>query len=106
MTQAALVAEQVRWVNGLAPGTYVTTDKLARDHLVWLGPPHTPVAPGDQVDGIFVIHAKDLAAAQQIAATNPHLKHGGRIEVHEIDRTPAPDTGNYGFPTTGRAVHR
>jgi hypothetical protein len=83
---AALAAEYARWAQGLPGGTYIRAAPFVRHPGVWLGPPHDPVALGDYVDGYFLIHARDMSAAQQIAATCPHLKYGGRIEVHEIDR--------------------
>jgi hypothetical protein len=82
----ALAAEYTRWAEALPAGTYVRAAPFVRHPGVWLGPAHDPPALGDYVDGYFLIHARDMAAAQQIAATCPHLKYGGRIEVHEIDR--------------------
>lgn len=35
--------------------------------------------------GFFIVSAKDLPDAIQIARTCPHLKYGGRIEVRPID---------------------
>jgi len=85
-TRAALAAEYTRWADALPSGTYIRSAPLANEPGVWLGPPHEPIGPGDFVDGYFLIHARNMAAAQQIAATCPHIKHGGRIEIHEIDR--------------------
>ena len=34
--------------------------------------------------GFFVIRADDLAAAQRIAATCPHLRYGGRIVIKRV----------------------
>ncbi len=86
MPRGALAAEYARWANRLPGGAYVRSAPLVAEPGVWLGAPHGPVGPGDYVDGYFLIRADNMAAAQQIAATCPHLKHGGRIEVHEIDR--------------------
>ena len=100
-TNRELEAEYFGWAKGLGSRTFVTTNKLVLNDGVWLGPPGEPAAlrhcgaglaascspPGDRIDGFFVIRAKDMAAAQQIAATCPHLKHGGRIELREIDTT-------------------
>ncbi len=82
----ALAHEYSHWADGLPGGAYITSAPLIRHTGIWLGAPHQSVAPGDFVDGYFLIHAKDMAAAQQIAETCPHLKYGGRIEVHQIDR--------------------
>jgi hypothetical protein len=96
-----LEREYYGWAKGLGSKTFVTSNKLALNDGAWLGPPGMPAAlrhcgdglgascspPGDRIDGFFVIRAKDLAEAQQLAATCPHIKHGGRIEVREIDTT-------------------
>lgn len=85
---ASMAHEYHRWAEGLAPMASVIDDeKLARDTARWLGPAHVAGAGGDQVDGFFLIHAKDLSTAQQVAATCPHLKYGGRVELREIDRS-------------------
>lgn len=41
----------------------------------------------DKIGGFFAIHAADLEAARAIARTCPHLTHGGRIEVRQIEGT-------------------
>jgi hypothetical protein len=84
--RAELAAEMARWANALPKGVYIRSAPLDVDPGVWLGPAHAPIAPGDFVDGYFVIHAKDMATARQLVATCPHLKHGGRVEIHEIYR--------------------
>ena len=37
------------------------------------------------LSGYFMIRARDLDEAKRIAATCPHIRHGGTIEVREID---------------------
>jgi hypothetical protein len=81
-----LEAEYNRWADGLDAGTLVT-DAALPDSGIWLGAPHAPTALGDRVDGFFEIRAKNRAEAEHVAATCPHLRHGGRIEVRLIDRT-------------------
>lgn len=50
------------------------------------------VAAGDEseagsgVSGYFIIRARDYDAAVSIARDCPHLKHGGTIEIRQIDR--------------------
>lgn len=86
--RSSMAHEYARWADALAPGTVLDGEKLSRDPARWLGFSHVAAAAGsDQVDGFFLIHAKDLTAAQQVAATCPHLKYGGRIELREIDRS-------------------
>jgi len=86
--RAVLVAEYDRWADRLErAGRLISAAALPPDSTVWLGPPHAPTALGDRVDGFFEIRAKDRAEAEGVAATCPHLRHGGRIEVRLIDRT-------------------
>jgi len=80
----ALNAEYARWADGTGS---VLTGKSLEPVVVWLGRPHPRSTAEDQVDGFFLVRAKNMAAAQQIAATCPHLKHGGWIEVREIGTT-------------------
>jgi hypothetical protein len=40
--------------------------------------------PGDVVDGLFIIRAADDAEAARIAATCPHIKYRGHIEVRRF----------------------
>lgn len=100
-TNEQLQHEYYSWALGLGKATFVTTAALTLNDGVWLAPPGVTAAlrrcgdglaascspPGDRIDGLFVIRAKDMAAAQRIAATCPHLKHGGRIELREVDTT-------------------
>ena len=37
------------------------------------------------LSGYFMIRARDLEEAKRIAASCPHVRHGGTIEVREID---------------------
>ena len=37
------------------------------------------------LSGYFMIRARDLDEAKRIAASCPHVRHGGTIEVREID---------------------
>jgi hypothetical protein len=39
---------------------------------------------GDRLAGYFVIGAASRAEAERIAATCPHLRHGGRVLVKAI----------------------
>jgi hypothetical protein len=38
----------------------------------------------DQPRGYFVISARDADEARRIAATCPHLRHGGRIVLRRV----------------------
>lgn len=43
--------------------------------------------PPDALGGFFVISAKDIEEAAEIARDSPHVRHGGRIVVRAIDPT-------------------
>ncbi len=85
--RSALVAEYARWAEPLErAGTVINAAPLPAA-AIWLGAPHAPTALGDGIDGFFMIRAKDRAEAERVAATCPHLKHGGRIELRLLDRS-------------------
>jgi hypothetical protein len=85
--QSVLAAEYAAWANDLSTGIFVDGERLDDNRLVWLGAPTAEATQSDHVDGFFLIHAKDLKAARVIAASCPHLRHGGRIELREIDQS-------------------
>jgi hypothetical protein len=81
---AAILADYGRWADRLTrEGTLVGGEKLA-DSTAWFGSAPETSATGDHLAGFMVIRAKDRAAAADIAATCPHLKYGGRIELRMI----------------------
>lgn len=43
--------------------------------------------PGRTLSGFFIVDAPSLDAARAIAASCPHVRYGGRIDVREIDPT-------------------
>jgi hypothetical protein len=42
----------------------------------------------DVIGGFFMISAKDYDEACRVAESSPHLGHGGRIEVRQVDELP------------------
>lgn len=64
-------AEYARWA-----------DSLARLGKLDLGGHLEP--PGDVVDGLFIIRAANDSDAARIAATCPHIKYRGHIEVRRF----------------------
>jgi len=64
-------AEYARWA-----------DSLARLGKLDVGGHLEP--PGDVVDGLFIIRAANDSDAARIAATCPHIKYRGRIEVRRF----------------------
>jgi len=70
-----LVEEYRQWARGVsAAGTPIQGEKL-KD------------APGETLSGFFIVAAPTREAADAIAASCPHTRYGGRIEVREIDPT-------------------
>jgi hypothetical protein len=78
------VSEYRNWAVSLrGQGAEIRGEKLGPESRR-LGAP----APGDlPLGGYFIVSAKDWDAAMEIARTCPHLKHGGTIEVREIEKT-------------------
>jgi hypothetical protein len=79
------VSEYRNWAIGLrGRGASIRGEKLQPGRVERLG----PAAPGEApLGGYFVISAKDWAAAMEVARSCPHLRHGGTIEVREIEKT-------------------
>jgi hypothetical protein len=70
-----LVEEYRQWARGVsAGGTAIQGEKL-KD------------TPGQTLSGFFIVAAPTREAADAIAASCPHARYGGRIEVREIDPT-------------------
>jgi len=79
------VSEYRDWAAGLRRrGATIQGEKLRHDEVERLGPAAAAEAP---LGGYFVISAKDWAAAMEVARSCPHLKHGGTIEVRQIEKT-------------------
>jgi hypothetical protein len=82
-----IVAEYSAWARSLATeGRLVAAEELADTAPEWLGGSVRTV-DGARVGGFFLIRARDLSEARQIAARCPHLKYGGRIELRPIHPT-------------------
>jgi len=82
----AIVAEYSAWARSLASeGRLVSAEELS-DTPDWLGG-SVRTTDGARIGGFFLIRARDLAEARQIAERCPHLKHGGRIELRPIQPT-------------------
>lgn len=73
--ESQLVEEYRQWARGVgAGGTPIEGEKL-KD------------APGQTLSGFFIVGVPTLEAAEAIAASCPHSRYGGRVEVREIDPT-------------------
>ena len=88
--QAALIEEYRAWAaRGVKSGFLVEGEKLKEARVV-LADPDSPgeawaAGGGSTIGGYFVIRAADRQEALRLARTCPHLRHGGQIEVREID---------------------
>jgi hypothetical protein len=80
-----IVAEYADWADSLRQErSLVLAEKLALEHAELPGgASQTPVG---LPTGLFIVRANDLASARTIAGTSPHIRQGGRIAVHAIDR--------------------
>ena len=79
-----IVAEYAGWADSLRQGralvlgeklTYMRAELPARSEVVAPSP-----------TGLFILRANDLQQASAIAASSPHLRYGGRVVIHQIDR--------------------
>jgi hypothetical protein len=73
--EAVVVDEYRRWAQAVrAAGHPLSGEKLEAQ-------------AGETLSGFFVLAAPSLDAARAIAASCPHARRGGRIDVREIDPT-------------------
>lgn len=88
--EAERVAEYRAWAGGVAAqGRLVAGEKLSDDRQ-FVGPRlagEIESASAERVTGFFVVRAETLQAALSLARECPHARHGGRIEVREIQPT-------------------
>ena len=83
---AARVDEYRNWAIGLRQkGSDISGEKLASKSLD-LGAAAAATGP-EPLGGFFIFSASDPQAAQAIAQSCPHLKHGGRAELRPIEET-------------------
>jgi hypothetical protein len=73
--------EYSAWARSIAAqGTTISSLELAEPaELIAVLPDNPGSGPPAQPRGLFVVRARDLAEAQRIAATCPHLRYGGQI---------------------------
>jgi hypothetical protein len=75
--------EYSQWARDLAAaGTVISGEELAEESRELPGSSAPPALPLPR--GFFIVSAPDLAAAERIASTCPHLRYGGRIVVKGI----------------------
>jgi hypothetical protein len=79
--------EYADWARGLASrGVAISWEELSEEahEIPAAGPAPSALPAAPLPRGFFVVSAPDLAAAQRIASTCPHLRYGGRIVVKQI----------------------
>lgn len=82
---AEKVAEYSAWADSLGKErALVLGEKLGLKQVQL--PERDGRADTNAPTGLFIVRAVDLPSAREIAGSSPHLRHGGRIVVHEIDR--------------------
>jgi hypothetical protein len=75
--------EYSQWARDLAAaGTAISGEELAEESREVPGSAAPPALPLPR--GFFIVSASDLAGAERIASTCPHLRYGGRIVVKAI----------------------
>jgi hypothetical protein len=75
IAEAQLVEEYREWARAIgSTGTAIQGEKLTPE-------------PGQTFSGFFIVTAPSREAAEAIAASSPHRRYGGRIEIRAIDPT-------------------
>lgn len=79
----ALVREYSQWAEDMAAKDQLVGAEKLTEEVYQFGSLSSPEGPG--ISGYFVIRADNLAEAQAIVQTHPHLKYNGGIELRPID---------------------
>ncbi len=79
------VSEYRNWVTGVRKETTAISGIKLQDRSLLLPSGKAEDTGGTTIGGYFLIEASDLQSAIRIAESCPHLRHGGRIEVRQID---------------------
>ena len=80
-----IVAEYAGWADSLRQErALVLAEKLGLERAEL--PDRASQTAAGLPTGLFIVRANDLASARTIAGTSPHIRQGGRIAVHAIDR--------------------
>jgi hypothetical protein len=75
--------EYSQWARGVASGGVAITGEELSDEGREVGAPS--VEPALALPrGFFIVDVPDLASAERIASSCPHLRHGGRIVIKRI----------------------
>ena len=79
-----IVAEYARWADSLRQDQALVLGEKLSDARADL--PAAPASPISSPTGMFILRAGNLQHATTLAATSPHLRSGGRVVLHQIDR--------------------
>jgi hypothetical protein len=84
--EAQRVNEYRAWAGSIASsGAHVSGEKLDDRAIVLGGEPGADPDAND-LGGFFIISAGDDQAAEALARTHPHLRHGGRVLIRPVAR--------------------
>ena len=79
-----IVAEYAGWADSLRRDrALVLGEKLGNGHNEI---PALATRDIDHPTGLFIVRARDLQQATALAQTSPHVRYGGHLVVHAIDR--------------------
>jgi hypothetical protein len=90
-----IVGEYVAWARSLDErGLLVDADRLSDESYAYLHVRTGKIAVEDELldggshlGGFYLVRAKDLDAAIELARQSPHLKYGGEIEIRAVVRS-------------------
>ncbi len=95
----SVIREYGDWAGGLAAASQLVAAEKLRDDADLLlrrdgdgiaitSPgPEDSVPSDERLSGFFVVRARDLDHAIELARVSPHLRHGGTIALREIEAT-------------------
>ena len=78
------VSEYRDWAVALVRGGIRVSGEKLDDRMVSFGSEISPSAVSQRLGGYFIIDAGDDRAAEALARSHPHLKHGGQLVVRRI----------------------
>jgi hypothetical protein len=87
-----IVGEYVAWARSMHErGILVDADRLSDESYAYLHVRNGKIAVEDELldggshlGGFYLVRAKDLDAAIELARQSPHLKYGGEIEIRAV----------------------
>ena len=82
-----IVREYAQWANSLRRNDLLVMAEKLGDEEASVGGAASSLtsAAESPTTGFFLVRAPDLAAAQAIAASSPHIRYGGRIVVRSVE---------------------